>query len=196
MNDMATTDRYGALTEPATVRIQRLLPGPIDRIWAYLTESELRRRWLASGEMTMAEGAPFELVWRNDELTDPPGDRPDSMAGEHRMQSRITELDPPRRIAFTWSGGAEVTIDLEAQGATPCSPSPTAACPTARTSSGSAPAGTPISTSSRRGCAATSRRRSGTAGGSSAPSTRAASRSEATRRGARARAPPILRRPA
>ena len=115
MNDMATIDRYGALTVPATVRIRRLLPGPIDRRSAYLTVSELRRRWLASGEMTMAEGAPFELVWRNDELTDPPGDRPDSMAGEHRMQSRITELDPPRRIAFTWSGGAEVTIDLEAQ---------------------------------------------------------------------------------
>ena len=62
------------VTEPSTLRIQRLLPGPIERVWAYLTESELRRKWLAAGEMEMKVGAPFELVWRNDELTDPPGE--------------------------------------------------------------------------------------------------------------------------
>ena len=70
-----TIDRYGALVEPATVRIQRLLPGGVERVWAFLTESDLRRRWLAAGEMRLEAGAPFELVWRNDELTDPPGDR-------------------------------------------------------------------------------------------------------------------------
>ena len=59
--------------------MQRLLPGPIERIWAYLTESDLRRRWLAAGEMTLEVGAPFEFVWRNDELTDPPGARPDGV---------------------------------------------------------------------------------------------------------------------
>ena len=117
MNELTTIDTYGARIEPATVRIQRLLPGPVERVWAYLTESDLRRRWLASGEMTLEVGAPFELVWRNDELTDPPGERPETMGGEHRMQSRITELDPPRRLAFTWSGGAEVTIELAPRGA-------------------------------------------------------------------------------
>ncbi len=34
---------YGVVTAPGTVRIQRLLPGPIERIWAYLTDGELRR---------------------------------------------------------------------------------------------------------------------------------------------------------
>lgn len=33
---------YGVVTEPGTVRIQRVLPGPIERVWAYLTESEKR----------------------------------------------------------------------------------------------------------------------------------------------------------
>ena len=88
-------DAYGVLIEPATLKIERLLPGPIERIWAYLTESELRRKWLAAGEMEMKVGAPFELVWRNDELTDPPGQRPPGFGDERRMQSRITELDPP-----------------------------------------------------------------------------------------------------
>ena len=28
---------YGVVTEPGTVRIERLLPGPAERIWSYLT---------------------------------------------------------------------------------------------------------------------------------------------------------------
>jgi len=87
MNELTTLDAYGVLTEPATLKIQRLLPGPIERIWAYLTQSDLRRQWLAAGQMEMRVGAPFEFVWRNDELTDPPGQRPPGCSDEHRMQS-------------------------------------------------------------------------------------------------------------
>lgn len=71
-----TRDVFGVVTEPATSTIERLPPGAIERVWAYLTESDLRRLWLAAGEMTLEEVAPFELVWRDDMLTDPPGRRP------------------------------------------------------------------------------------------------------------------------
>ena len=64
MNQRMTPDAFGVLIEPATLKIQRLLPGPIERVWAYLTQSELRRQWLAAGDMEMKVGAPFELVWR------------------------------------------------------------------------------------------------------------------------------------
>ena len=116
MNGLATLDAFGALTEPATVKIQRRLPGPIERVWAYLTESELRRQWLAAGQMEMKVGAPFELVWRNDELADPPGQRPAGFPEESRMQSRITELDPPHKLSFTWAGSGDVSFELERQG--------------------------------------------------------------------------------
>ena len=116
MNERATLDAYGALIEPATLKIQRLLPGPIERVWAYLTESDLRRKWLAAGQMEMKVGAPFELVWRNDELTNPPGQRPPGFPDERRMQSRITELDPPRKLAFAWDGSGDVSFELEPKG--------------------------------------------------------------------------------
>jgi uncharacterized protein YndB with AHSA1/START domain len=101
-----------------TVRIERLLPGPVERVWAYLTDSELRRKWLASGDMQPQVGASFELTWHNDELTDPPGARPDGFDSEHRMQSTITAFDPPRLLAFTWNGSAsgDVSIALEPRG--------------------------------------------------------------------------------
>jgi uncharacterized protein YndB with AHSA1/START domain len=113
MTELATLDGYGALIEPTTLEIQRLLPGPIERIWAYLTESELRRQWLAAGQMELKVGALFEFVWRNDDLTSPPGERPPGFSDEHRMQARITELDPPRKLAITWQGSGDVSFELE-----------------------------------------------------------------------------------
>jgi uncharacterized protein YndB with AHSA1/START domain len=77
MNAAIGPDTYGTLVETTTLRIQRVLPGPIERVWAYLTDSDLRRQWLASGEMEMKAGAPFEFCWRNDELTNPPGNKPE-----------------------------------------------------------------------------------------------------------------------
>jgi uncharacterized protein YndB with AHSA1/START domain len=115
MNIAAADSDCATVTAPGTVRIQRLPPGPVERIWRYLTEGELRRQWLAAGDMKLEVGAPFELVWRNDELSDPPGQRPEGFPEEHRMQSRITEFDPPRRLAFSWRAG-EVSFDLEPRG--------------------------------------------------------------------------------
>lgn len=109
------TDGYATLIEPTTLEIRRVLPGPVERVWAYLTDGDLRRQWLAAGTMELRVGAEFELVWRNDELTTPPGTRPDGFGAEHSMKSRITALDPPRRLAFTWGEG-DVTFDLEPDG--------------------------------------------------------------------------------
>jgi uncharacterized protein YndB with AHSA1/START domain len=116
MNIATPEADYAALASPDTVRLQRVLPGPIERVWRHLTDSDLRRQWLASGDMQPEVGTPFELVWHNDELTDPPGNKPEGFGEEHRMQSTITVFEPPRRLAFTWSGSGDVSFDLEPQG--------------------------------------------------------------------------------
>ena len=113
MIDPATMFAFGALTESATLTIQRLLPGPVERIWACLTDRDLRRQWLAAGRMDMQAGKPFELVWRNAELTDPPAKSPPGFAEEKRMQSRIVEVDPPRKLVFTWDNSGDVSFELE-----------------------------------------------------------------------------------
>src|SRR5690348_10248071 len=103
---------YGVLTEPLTLKIERLLPGPIERVWAYLTDSDLRRQWLAAGEMDLKIGAPFELVWRNDELTTTPGERPPGFSPESRIASRILAVDPPRWLVFAWESQARSPSSL------------------------------------------------------------------------------------
>lgn len=116
MKDAATIDDYGTLSAPETLTIQRLLPGPIERVWSWLTQSDLRAKWLASGDMPMTAGAPFSLTWRNNELTDPPGTRPEGMSGEHTAACRVIEADPPNRLRYDWTGVGEVTFELQSVG--------------------------------------------------------------------------------
>ena len=63
------TNEYGVVPEPGTVRFERLLPGPIERIWAYLTDSEKRGRWLASGAMELREGGRVTLEFKHKTLS-------------------------------------------------------------------------------------------------------------------------------
>lgn len=106
-------NEYGVLPEPATLRIERLLPGPMERVWAYLTDSDLRRQWLAAGTMEPVAGAPIEFVWRNDELMADPGQRPESASEENRMTCMVTEIDPPRLLGISWGSTGGVTFTLE-----------------------------------------------------------------------------------
>jgi len=116
MTEVATLDTYGTLIEPATLKIERLLPGPIDRIWAYLTDSDLRRQWLASGVMKPEAGSTFELTWRNNELDNPPPEpRPDT-PGHHVQQSRMVAFEPPHRLAYHWEKVGDVEFTLAEEG--------------------------------------------------------------------------------
>ena len=116
MTQVTAPEAYGALSEDATLTLQRLLPGSIDRVWAYLTESDLRRQWMASGVMDMRVGGKVELVWRNDELSPRGGAKPAEFGEEHRLESDITELDPPHRLGISWGNTGGVTFELEPVG--------------------------------------------------------------------------------
>ena len=116
MKDRENPNAHATLIAPNTLQFQRRLPVPIDRVWAYLTESDLRRQWLAAGQLEMKAGSPVEFVWRNDELNSPPSQRPAGFPEEQRMKGRISEIDPPRKLAIAWDGFGEVSYELEGKG--------------------------------------------------------------------------------
>ncbi|MBF6185867.1 MULTISPECIES: SRPBCC family protein [Nocardia] len=108
---------YGTLVEPRTVRLERLLPGPIERVWRYLTEAELRRSWLADGAMELTDGGPVELIFRNSELSTADDPAPDEYTAEHRIRGVILACEPPRLLRYTWGDeSSEVTFALEPAG--------------------------------------------------------------------------------
>ena len=43
-----------AVIDSQTVRFERLLPGPVERVWDYLTQPDLQRTWLAESAVEFA----------------------------------------------------------------------------------------------------------------------------------------------
>lgn len=98
MNERST------LIQPSTIRFERLLPGPIERVWAYLVESDKRAQWLAAGDFDLRVGGTIELIFNNDNLSeDKHPDGPKATGGKGRFTGVITRLEPPRVLAHTWS---------------------------------------------------------------------------------------------
>lgn len=116
-------DALGTLVAADTIRLQRTLPGPIERVWRYLTEPELRRQWLADGAFG-APGDRHELVFRNNTLTENDAAPPAKYAGiadEARSRGRVIECRPPERLVISWDEddaglGSEVAFELEPRG--------------------------------------------------------------------------------
>lgn len=107
---------FATFSDPATLTLQRLLPGPIERVWRHLIDSDLRSQWLAAGVLKPEPGASFELVWRNDGLSDSPAERPEGFAQESRATCQVTEVEAPRKLGFRWPGVGEVTFELRPAG--------------------------------------------------------------------------------
>jgi len=108
------------LVEPGTVRLERLLPGPVERVWAYLTESKKRATWLAAGEFDLRVGGKIRLEFDNGRLpNDSEAAQKYKERGKGTFEGVITRLEPMRLLAHTWpwdSGESDVTYELQARG--------------------------------------------------------------------------------
>jgi uncharacterized protein YndB with AHSA1/START domain len=114
---------YAERIAPEEVRLERDLPGPIERVWAYLVEPDKRKLWFADGPMDLQVGGAVHLIWRNSQLTPndvPPPAQYAQHVGESRASGTITAYDPPHRLSFTWAHPGdpetEATFELQPEG--------------------------------------------------------------------------------
>ncbi len=115
-------NEYAVVTAPRTVRIERLVKGPIERVWAYLTESDKRGTWLATGEMELRVGGRVDLTWRHATLSANKEPIPEQFKKHdgHHMIGRIVQCDPPRLLSFSWGedvdASSRATFELTPRG--------------------------------------------------------------------------------
>ena len=113
-----TSAEHGVITEAGAIRFERLLPGPIERVWAYLTVPAKRRLGLADGPMALEPGGAITLVWRNSQLARPDETMPERYARFEgfSMTGRILQVEPPRLLVHSWDEDAEVRYELAERG--------------------------------------------------------------------------------
>ncbi len=114
------SDDYGTVISPTEVRFERLLPSPIETVWAYLTNAKKRGEWFASGPTDLRVGGKMTLRFKHSDLSPhnapPPEKYREIDANGHEFVVEITEYDPPRRFAFSWPPSSEVVFELAPQG--------------------------------------------------------------------------------
>ncbi len=67
-----------------TVRFERLLPGPIERVWEFLTDPRRLPGWFGEAEIEPRAGGVVRMM------------------GGH-VRGVVTIWNPPRRLTYTWN---------------------------------------------------------------------------------------------
>lgn len=105
-------DGYGKLVNPQTVVFERLLPGPIERVFEYLWNEEKRRLWFTTGAMPTTVGTRFTMHWKHSELSPhtaaPPEWAKDMEEKGHSDSMTLLAYEPPTRLAFTFGENKNV----------------------------------------------------------------------------------------
>jgi len=106
---------YGVVLESGAVRFERLLPGPIERVWAYVTEGDKRATWFCGGDVDPHVGGEVALFFKHSRITDePPPESARKMNDEGKlMTGTVTAWEPPHRFAFNWTGMGDPDSDVE-----------------------------------------------------------------------------------
>jgi uncharacterized protein YndB with AHSA1/START domain len=116
----------GKLLDKTTIQFERLLPGPIERVWSYLTDGKKRAAWFSGGATELKPGGKVEFHFDHRKLTSPDDDKPskkhEPYSGEMRFEGRVIRAEPPTLLIWEWpsegEGGAKsvVTFALEPRG--------------------------------------------------------------------------------
>lgn len=119
MSTKTNNDSFGQFSGPAEVRIVRTLPGPIERIWEYLTDPEKRARWFAGGPMEPRKGGKMILQFKHKNIAPdeaPPEQYQDVHESGFEMPGTILRWEPPRVLSYTFDEASDVTFELTPQG--------------------------------------------------------------------------------
>lgn len=117
MTDTRTRDTI----TPQMLRFERELAAPIETVWQYLIDPELRARWFMGGPTEPRVGGALGMTFAHQNLSDGDVPNPERYAKNDgkSWSETITRIEPPHVLSFTWDNGeaGEVTIELAETGA-------------------------------------------------------------------------------
>ena len=99
---------------PDTIRLERVLDAPPEKVWRYLTEAELRNQWFMGGT-DATPGGEFDLLNDHDNLSEEDVPYPDDYAPYKgkTWSEKVLRFDPPRLLETTFQSGKNGTVTYE-----------------------------------------------------------------------------------
>ena len=99
---------------PDTIRLERMLDAPVETVWRYLTEAQLRQQWFMGGTDATGVGQ-FDLLVDHDKLSDDVVPYPESYEcfKGSVWTEKVIRFDPPRLLETTFQGGKNGTVTYE-----------------------------------------------------------------------------------
>lgn len=128
MNQVDSRDyqkrHYGELVDANTVRFERMLPGPIERVWDYIVNGEKRRKWLCGGDIGPGNHGHVAMHFHNATLSSAPDiavpEKYRDMPDEMHFSGMVTRWEPPHAVSHSWDfnddESSEVCYELETVG--------------------------------------------------------------------------------
>ena len=107
-------NEYGELLDESTVRFERVLPGPIGRVWSYLTENDKRAKWLCGGDVETANDGHVDMHFHNVSLSCegdiPRPEKYKDMPEKMSFEGKVTRCEPPHVLEHTWEFDKESSV--------------------------------------------------------------------------------------
>src|SRR3954447_17934996 len=97
------------------IRLERLLDAPVDKVWRYLTEAELRSQWFMGGT-DAGPGGEFELIVDHDNLSEDENVAYPEGYAQFKgtvWTEKVARFEPPRLLETTFQGGKNGTVTYE-----------------------------------------------------------------------------------
>lgn len=116
---MQTNEQLGQFRGQGEVVLVRVLPGPIERVWDYLTDPEKRARWFAGGPMEPKAGGKAELFFLHKNIAPdetPPDDHKQVQDPGFKMTVTVLRWEPPHVLSYTFDDESDVTFELTTEG--------------------------------------------------------------------------------
>jgi uncharacterized protein YndB with AHSA1/START domain/predicted nucleic acid-binding Zn-ribbon protein len=92
-------NELGKVIADGTIRFERVLPAPIERVWQYLTAPDCLPQWLAAGNIDQRFGGKVELNFDVEEM-------PERQDHGAKIHGAVSFLEPLRTLSYSWNDDA------------------------------------------------------------------------------------------